>query len=325
MLLAASCAALVPRIFCRPHVLSRFASPAACGGIRMSSSINTDEYDAAQLAMMEEMCIVTDFDDNIVGEGTKKEVHLIDGVSMLPDGLPHRAFSVFLFNENWELLVQKRCSDKILFPEHWANTCCSHPLADGATFLGTPIYGEADGPAGTIRAARRKLGQELGIAAEAVPESSFSFLTKVHYKAPLPGPAPKWGEHEVDYILLCQRPQATIEASLDLNPNEVVDVRWLTQDACREFVDGAPSPEDPTLPLWEGETPRHAELISPWFGAIARELLDPWWSALKAGETLQPDGTIHRLAGSHEAMASEGKGGYERLELLREGKHAMAV
>ena len=69
--------------------------------------------------------------------------------------------------------MQKRCADKILFPMHWANTCCSHPLADGATFLGSPIHGEADGPRGTIRAARRKLRQELGIANEAVPEESF--------------------------------------------------------------------------------------------------------------------------------------------------------
>jgi isopentenyl-diphosphate Delta-isomerase len=259
-------------------------------------------YDPAQLAMMEEMCIVVDFDDSLLGEGTKADMHLIDGVCMLPGGPPHRAFSVFLFDERFELLVQKRCDDKILFPEHWANTCCSHPLADGATFLGTPIYGEAEGVHGSIRAARRKLGQELGIVAEAVPEGSFTFLTKVHYKAPLPGASPKWGEHEVDYILLCQRPRAIIEATLNPNANEVCDVRWLSQEECHEFVDGAPHPEDPTKPLWKGEVLRHSELISPWFGTIARELLHPWWSALKRGEPIKPDGKIHRLTGANEAM-----------------------
>jgi len=262
-------------------------------------------YDAAQLAMMEEMCIVVDFDDTLLAEGSKKDVHLIDGVCMRRGGPPHRAFSVFLFDENWELLVQKRCRDKILFPEHWANTCCSHPLAEGALFLGTPVHGEADGPRGTIRAARRKLQQELGIDPEAVPSPNFQFVTKVHYKAPLPGPNPRWGEHEVDYILLCQRPRATIEATLALNPNEVMDVRWLTQEACAEFVNGAPDPHEPSVPLWAGERVRHSEKISPWFGAIARELLHPWWTRLKAGgsvRSVEADGAIHRLAGASEAM-----------------------
>ena len=309
MLLAS---ALLPRGLCtRVHMpfvaaanVARCGSPPAtrCSTRRICASIDESEYDAAQLAMMEEMCIVVDFDDSVLGEGTKKDVHLMDGVCMLPGGPPHRAFSVFLFNEQWELLVQKRCSDKILFPEHWANTCCSHPLAEGATFLGTTVTGEADGPRGTIRAARRKLEQELGIAQDAVPEESFRFITKVHYKAPLPGPAPKWGEHEVDYILLCQRPKATIEATLNLNPNEVVEYRWLTQDECREFVNGAPQPDDPAAPLWAGETVTHSERISPWFGAIARELLHPWWSTLQRGETVEADGKIHRLAGAHESM-----------------------
>lgn len=170
----------------------------------VAAQVDFSKYDEAQLAMMEEMCIVTDFEDNIVGQDTKKNVHLMDEVCMKPLGLPHRAFSVFLFNEDHELLLQKRCSDKILFPLHWANTCCSHPLADGATFLGTPIHGEQLGAAGTIQAARRKLHQELGIDPEVLRADMFQFVTKVHYKAPLPGQDPKWGEHEIDYILLAR-------------------------------------------------------------------------------------------------------------------------
>lgn len=258
-------------------------------------------YDAVQLAMMEEQCIVVDFDDVVVGEDTKKNVHLIDQVCMRPGGLPHRAFSVFLFDENWELLVQKRCQDKILFAEHWANTCCSHPLADGATFLGRPIHGEADGAQGTIRAARRKLEQELGIVAEALPASAFHVVTRVHYKAPLPGVDPAWGEHEIDYILLAQRPRALIEQSLNPNPNEVMEVRWLDQQECVEFVEGAAEASQ------KGDD---AELVSPWFGTIARELLHPWWSALKhskvtgqsISEVVPSDGLIHRLEGAREAM-----------------------
>jgi isopentenyl-diphosphate delta-isomerase len=41
--------------------------------------------------------------------------------------LPHRAFSIFLFNEHNQLLLQKRSADKRTFPLCWTNTCCSHP------------------------------------------------------------------------------------------------------------------------------------------------------------------------------------------------------
>ena len=41
----------------------------------------------------------------------------------------HRAFSVFLFNSEGKLLLQKRSDTKITFPGYWTNTCCSHPLS----------------------------------------------------------------------------------------------------------------------------------------------------------------------------------------------------
>jgi isopentenyl-diphosphate delta-isomerase len=260
-----------------------------------NAGVDFSQYDEAQLAMMEEQCIVVDRDDNIVGEDSKKNVHLIDGPCMRPGGLPHRAFSVFLFDEDWNLLLQKRCDDKILFPLHWANTCCSHPLADGATFLGSVVRGEQKGPPGTVQAARRKLEQELGLAPEALPAECFQFVTKVHYKAPLPGKDPQWGEHEIDYILLAQRPRAAIEASLALNPNEVCDARWVSQEECLAFVAGAGNPHGAT------EAERAGEWISPWFGAIHDELLHPWWDALRAGRTVEADGAIHRLEGADEA------------------------
>ena len=42
--------------------------------------------------------------------------------------IQHRAFSVFLFDSQNRLLLQRRSSEKITFPLYWANTCCSHPL-----------------------------------------------------------------------------------------------------------------------------------------------------------------------------------------------------
>lgn len=104
-------------------------------------------------------------------------------------GLLHRAFSVFLFNDKNELLLQQRATEKITFPDMWTNTCCSHPLAvSGET--GSIL---ADAVAGAKRAAQRKLDHELGIKKEQVPFEKFRFLTRIHYKAPSDG---KWGEHE---------------------------------------------------------------------------------------------------------------------------------
>ena len=43
-------------------------------------------------------------------------------------GMLHRAFSVFLFNEEGKLLLQQRAASKITYPLYFTNTCCSHPL-----------------------------------------------------------------------------------------------------------------------------------------------------------------------------------------------------
>lgn len=137
-----------------PHQACSFQSSASYSS---SPAIDMDVFDEDQVKMMEEMCILVDQDDAVVCGDTKKNVHLIDGPCMKPGGIPHRAFSLFLFNQKNELLMQQvrspqvppasvyfmygslmcatywqRCDQKILFPDHWANTCCSHPLHDGA-------------------------------------------------------------------------------------------------------------------------------------------------------------------------------------------------
>lgn len=104
-------------------------------------------------------------------------------------GLLHRAFSVFLFNDKNELLLQQRASEKITFPDMWTNTCCSHPLM----IPGETGNNLAECVEGVKNAAQRKLDHELGIKKEQVPIEDFHFLTRIHYKAPSDG---KWGEHE---------------------------------------------------------------------------------------------------------------------------------
>ena len=43
------------------------------------------------------------------------------------EGILHRAFSIFIFNDKKQLLIQKRSGQKRLWPLYWTNTCCSHP------------------------------------------------------------------------------------------------------------------------------------------------------------------------------------------------------
>jgi isopentenyl-diphosphate delta-isomerase len=67
-----------------------------------------------------EQLILVDRDDNEIGFISKADAH--DGAGVL-----HRAFSLFLFNEAGELLLQQRAPGKRLWGGSWSNSCCSHP------------------------------------------------------------------------------------------------------------------------------------------------------------------------------------------------------
>lgn len=101
--------------------------------------------------MIKDTVIVTDDNDNIIGSASKKDSHVFNPDQ--PVGVLHRAFSVFLFDKSDRtMLLQKRASSKITFPNVWTNTCCSHPLhgmepsevdqpsdvQDGSVLVGTP-------------------------------------------------------------------------------------------------------------------------------------------------------------------------------------------
>jgi isopentenyl-diphosphate delta-isomerase len=102
--------------------------------------------------------ILVDAEDNVLGYETKETCH--QGKGKL-----HRAFSIFIFNRNKELLIQKRSSLKPLWPLYWSNSVCSHPR-----------QGEAD-----LDAAHRRLKEEIGIKAP------LQFLFKFQYRASFKG------------------------------------------------------------------------------------------------------------------------------------------
>ena len=67
-----------------------------------------------------EELILVDRDDNEIGYASKADAH--DG-----GGVLHRAFSLFLFSEAGELLLQRRAPGKRLWGGYWSNSSCSHP------------------------------------------------------------------------------------------------------------------------------------------------------------------------------------------------------
>ncbi len=68
----------------------------------------------------DEDLILVDHNDTAIGHLSKALCH--DGPGVL-----HRAFSLFLFNDAGELLLQQRSAQKRLWPGFWSNSCCSHP------------------------------------------------------------------------------------------------------------------------------------------------------------------------------------------------------
>ncbi|MDP9008134.1 MAG: isopentenyl-diphosphate Delta-isomerase [Pseudomonadota bacterium] len=123
-------------------------------------------------------------------------------------GVLHRAFSLLIFNESGELLIQQRAASKRLWPMYWSNSCCSHPRGEE-----------------TLEAAtRRRLYEELGI------ECPLHFLFKFQYQAQFDATG---AEHE-----LCSVFVGRCRGAVRANPAEIHGWRWISPDALnRELVE----------------------------------------------------------------------------------------
>ena len=205
--------------------------------------------------MLKDECIIINYNDEVLGADNKYNVHKF--VSGQPKGVCHRAFSVMLFDAEGKLLLQQRAAEKITFPRVWTNTACSHPLYGQTPTEVDDAITSAREPIGVKRAAVRKLRHELGTKADALKPEQFKYMGRVHYWAADTvtwGENAPWGEHEIDYLLLCQlKPGQTLE--LEPHPDEVMDTAWVTPTELKKQM------ADIDL-LW-----------SPWFRVIARELV----------------------------------------------------
>ncbi len=151
----------------------------------------------------DECLIVVDHDDNEVGFMTKAAAH--DGRGTL-----HRAFSVFVFSPDGELLLQQRAAEKRLWPGCWSNSCCSHPRR-GETM---------------DSAVRRRLHEELGL------RLTTTFLFKFEYRAQFDAHG---CEHELCWVhagRCADRPR--------VNRREVGAWRFVDEPSLHAEIRGAP-------------------------------------------------------------------------------------
>lgn len=197
-----------------------------------------DGHDESQAQMMDEMCILVDSENQVIGAKSKLDCHH-------DEGFLHRAFSVLLFDREGRLLVQRRSPEKITFPGIWANSCCSHPL---------DIEGENGNDLdGAINAAIRKLEQELGIPAEISKEWDFHNVGVLEYSCRWNS---EWIEREMDYVI-----SVVADVQVKPNENEIVETLWLSSDEVEEMMSGTG--------VWSDRT------VAPWFKLIWEHFVRP--------------------------------------------------
>jgi isopentenyl-diphosphate delta-isomerase len=141
-----------------------------------------------------EPLILVDEADREVGHLGKEQCH--EGRGVL-----HRAFSILIFNDRGELLLQQRARSKRLWPLYWSNSCCSHPRR-----------------AETMEAAtRRRLHEELGLSCP------LHFLFKFQYQAQFD---PSGAENELCSVFIGKS-----HGALVINPGEISAWRWISREA----------------------------------------------------------------------------------------------
>ena len=109
----------------------------------------------------------------------------------------HRAFSIFIFNAEGQMMLQRRADDKYHSPGLWTNTVCSHPRT------GEKI----------AEAAHRRLIEEMGFDCDI--KEVFSFIYKADVGDGLT-------EHEFDQVFM-----GTCDAEPKPNPDEVGDWKYV--------------------------------------------------------------------------------------------------
>lgn len=155
---------------------------------------------------MEQQVILVNEKDEPIGTMEKMQVHR--------QGLLHRAFSVFIFDNKGKMLLQQRSANKYHGGNLWTNACCSHP------YPGEDVAG----------AAARRLQEELGF--ETPLEKIFEFTYKAEVENNLI-------EHEYDHVFAGE-----YDGPIEADAREVAgycyktmnDIKWAIREQPEKFT-----------------------------------------------------------------------------------------
>ena len=148
--------------------------------------------------MIDDFVILVNKNDKKIGLMPKMEAH--------KKGALHRAFSIFIFNNKNELMIQKRNLNKYHSPGLWTNTCCSH---------------QKDGES-NISAGKKRLLEEMGFCVELNEIGSFIYNVGVDSGLI---------EHELDYILV-----GKYNGNVKINSDEVDNWKWMSLDNIKDDI-----------------------------------------------------------------------------------------
>lgn len=149
-----------------------------------------------------EQVILVDAKDQPIGTMEKLQTH--------KEGRLHRCFSILIFNQAGEILLQQRALNKYHTPGLWTNTCCSHQRP-----------GEE-----TLAAAHRRLVEEMGF--DCALHEVYEFVYKVPFENGL------W-EHEFDHVLI-----GRYDGKVSPNSEEVNAYRWMSMDKLKQDMKDNP-------------------------------------------------------------------------------------
>ena len=149
-------------------------------------------------------------DEVILVDDQGRETGRMEKLQAHRSGMLHLAFSIFVFNDRGDLMLQQRSRDKYHSANLWSNTCCSHPLT-----------GES-----VLDAAHRRLQHEMGF--DCPLRKIFSFTYKAEVGKGLI-------EHEFDHVCV-----GFYNGQPNPNPAEARDWRWMDLPLLKQHIEAHP-------------------------------------------------------------------------------------
>jgi isopentenyl-diphosphate Delta-isomerase len=154
--------------------------------------------------ILEDELVLVDENDCCVGSLSKRAAHENGGTL-------HRAFSIFIFNSQGQMLLQLRGEKKYHFGGRWTNACCSHPRK-----------GEE-----LSQSVHRRLREEMGFD---VPlRELFSFIYRAH------DARSGLTEHEFDHVFVGE-----FDGEPTPNADEVDGWKWMNIADLRADLNARP-------------------------------------------------------------------------------------